>query len=224
MTATRVVRIAPLIAVLALGCATPSPATSTVALPRPAPAGAADAVLRLLSGRFDSADQARSSPGFTAIQVVACPAEVPGLGPRVLYVEQSRMESPDAPERQRVLAIDPGEPTESAAVSRVFELAVPGSSVGACALPVHPRFTRDELVERVGCAMTFRSDTSVWRGSTSGRGCPSTLRGATYVTSEVVLDPLGDRTWERGYDASGAQRWGESGPYVFVRRTPLPFP
>lgn len=178
-------------------------------------------MVRLLTGRFDSADQARSSPGFAAIQVVACPADVPVLGPRVLYVEQARMESPDVPERQRVLVLEPGEPLESAAVSRVFELAVPGSSVGACGLAVRPRFTRDELVERVGCSMALRSDGTVWRGSTSGRGCPSTLGGATYVTSEVVLDTLGYRAWDRGFDASGAQRWGESGPYVFVRRTPL---
>ncbi len=220
MTAARVVRIASILALVALGCATPSPA-STESPPKPAPAGAADAVVRLLTGRFDSADQARSSPGFAAIQVVACPADVPVLGPRVLYVEQARMESPDAPERQRVLVLEPGEPIESAAVSRVFELAVPGSSVGACGFAVRPRFTRDELVERVGCAMALRSDATVWRGSTSGRGCPSTLRGATYVTSEVVLDTLGYRAWDRGFDASGTQRWGESGPYVFVRRTPL---
>ncbi|MGZ6139340.1 MAG: chromophore lyase CpcT/CpeT [Myxococcaceae bacterium] len=178
-------------------------------------------MVRLLTGRFDSADQARSSPGFTAIQVVACPADVPALGPRVLYVEQTRMENPDAPERQRVLLLDPGEPVESVAISRVFELAVPGSSVGACGLAVRPRFTRDELVERVGCAMALRSDATVWRGSTSGRGCPSTRGGATYVTSEVVLDTLGYRSWDRGFDASGTQRWGESGPYMFVRRTPL---
>jgi len=220
VTATRVVRIASLLALVALGCATPSPAPS-VQTPAPVASGPADTVVRLLTGRFDSADQARSSPGFAAIQVVACPADVPALGPRVLYVEQARMESPDVPERQRVLVLEPGDPVESAAVARVFELAVNGSSVGACGLAVRPRFTRDELVERVGCALALKSDATVWRGSTSGRGCPSTLGGATYVTSEVVLDTLGYRAWERGFDASGAQRWGESGPYVFVRRTPL---
>ncbi|MGZ6029075.1 MAG: CpcT/CpeT family chromophore lyase, partial [Myxococcaceae bacterium] len=94
MTATPVVRLASLLALVALGCATPSPA-STAPPPEPAPAGAADAVVRLLAGRFDSADQARSSPGFAAIQVVTCLADVPALGPRVLYVEQGRMESPD---------------------------------------------------------------------------------------------------------------------------------
>lgn len=207
--------------VLAVGCATSAP--STVAPPQPVPAGAADKVYSLLAGRFDSADQARSSPGFSAIQLVACPADVPALGPRVLYVEQAQMDSPDAPYRQRVYSIEPGEPMESAAMSRVFELAVPGSSVGGCGLSVRPRFTREELVERVGCAVSLHADGKVFRGGTSGRGCPSSLKGATYATSELVLDTLGFRLWDRGFDPGGTQTWGSgSGPSVFVRRTPLP--
>jgi hypothetical protein len=224
VTATRLVPTASLLALLALGCATTAP-QSTTPSSKPAPAGAADAVVRLMTGRFDSADQARSSPGFSGFLVTACPADVPPLGPRVLYVEQAPLENLEAPVRQRVYVLDPGEPLESAAVARVFELAVPGSSVGACGFAVRPRFTRDELVERVGCAMVLRSDGPVWRGATSGRGCPTTLQGATYVTTEVVVDALGYRSWDRGFDPNGVQKWGaESGPYVFVRRTPLPSP
>ncbi|HZJ55543.1 MAG TPA: chromophore lyase CpcT/CpeT [Myxococcaceae bacterium] len=223
MTAATVVRTASLVTLFALGCASPGP--STLPPPKAAPAGAADRVYRLLGGRFDSADQARSSPGFSAIQVAACPADVPALGPGVLYVEQAPMDAPDQPDRQRVYVIEPGEPVESAALVRVFELAVPGSSVGACGLSVPPRFTRDELVERVGCTVALHADGPVYRGTTSGRGCPTTLKGATYVTGELVLDTVGFRSWERGFDPSGTQRWGaESGPYVFVRRTPLPAP
>jgi hypothetical protein len=123
-----------------------------------------------------------------------------------------------------VYVVDPGEPAESAALLRVFELAVSGSSVGGCGLSVPPRFTRDELVERVGCTVPLRADGPVYRGNTSGRGCPTTLRGATYTTSDLVLDTVGFRSWERGYDPAGTRKWGESGPYVFVRRTPLPAP
>ena len=215
---------------LALGCATsvstvPSSVSSVPSSVSSAPAGAADHTYRLLEGRFDSADQARSAPGFTALQVSACPADVPSLGQRVLYVEHAPIDAPDRPVRQRVYVLEPGEPVESVAVARVFELAVPGSSVGACGLSVRPRFTREELVERVGCTLSLRADGPVYRGSTSGRGCPTTLNGATYVTGDLVLDTVGFRSWERGYDPSGARKWGdESGPYVFVRRTPLPAP
>ncbi len=207
-------------ALLGLGCATSSP--TTVAPSRAAPAGAADVTYRLLEGRFDSADQARSSPGYQAMQLVACPADVPALGPRVLYVEQARLDALAAPIRQRVYALEPGEPIESAAVSRVFELENPRSAVGACGRSTPPRFARDELVERVGCAVALRAEGRVLRGATSGRGCPSTQGGATYATSEVMLDDVGLRFWERGFDPTGAQRWGNDAvPYVFVRRTPL---
>jgi hypothetical protein len=144
VTAPEIVRTASLVGALALGCATQAPSTNPGS--GAAPAGAADRVYRLLAGRFDSVDQARSSPGFTALQLSACPADVPALGPRVLYVEQVRMDGTDTPDRQRVYVIDPGDPVESAAVARVFELAVAGSSVGACGLSARPRFTRDELV------------------------------------------------------------------------------
>ncbi|HUM12893.1 MAG TPA: chromophore lyase CpcT/CpeT [Myxococcaceae bacterium] len=208
------------VALLGLGCATPAPTTG--APPRVAPAGAADLTYRLLEGRFDSADQARSSPGHPAIQLVACAADVPALGPRVLYVEQTRLAAPDTPIRQRVYALEAGEPIESAAVSRVFELENPGAAVGACSRGGPPRFARDELVERVGCAVALRAEGRVLRGGTSGRGCPSTHGGATYATSELMLDDVGLRFWERGFDVTGAQRWGNDGvPYVFVRRTPL---
>jgi len=218
------VRSIPAAALLVLGCAgSVAPAVA----PSPArPAGAADVAYHLLEGRFDSADQARSSPGYPAFQVVACPAEVPSLGPRVLYVEQTRVGGEkDEPYRQRVYVIEPGEPLESAAVLRVFELTVPGSSVGACGGSVPPRFTRDEVMERVGCAVPLHVDGTVFRGATSGRSCPTTHQGATYAMNELVLDPAGFRSWERGFDAAGAKRWGtDTGPYVFVRRTPLPLP
>jgi hypothetical protein len=203
-----------------LGCAT---APSTPPASSVAAAGAADRTYRLLEGRFDSVDQARSSPGFIALQMSACPADVPALGPRVLYVEHAPVDAPDQPVRQRVYVFEPGDPMESVAVARVFELAVPGSSVGACKLPVRPRFTRDELVERVGCTLSLRPDGPVFRGSTTGRGCPTTLNGATYVTSELMLDTVGLRSRERGFDATGAQRWGnDAGPQIFVRRSPPP--
>jgi len=208
------------VALLGLGCVTSGP---TTAIPsRPTPAGAADLTYRLLAGRFDSADQARSSPGYQAIQLVACAADVPALGPRVLYVEQARLDALDAPIRQRVYALEPGEPIESAAMSRVFELENPRAAVGACGRGTPPRFAREELMERVGCAVALHADGRILRGATSGRGCPSTHQGATYATSELMLDDVGLRFWERGFDPTGVQRWGNDAvPYVFVRRTPL---
>jgi CpeT/CpcT family (DUF1001) len=213
-------------AFLALGCATsaPSGAAPTGAAPAPpAIGGAADRSYHLLEGRFDSADQARSTPGYPPIQLVACPAEVPSLGPRVLYVEQARLDAADAPSRQRVYVLEPREPLESAAVARVFELENPRAAVGACARARPPQFARDELIERVGCAVELRADGSLFRGATAGRGCPTTQGEATYATSEWLVDGLGLRSSESGFDATGTRRWGpQAGPVVFVRRSPPP--
>lgn len=213
-------RTASLLTVLALACATSTPSIEQPE--RRERANGADVVYWLLAGRFDSADQARSVPGFTAVQVVACPAEVAGMEPRALYVEQARMESPRAPYEQRVYVLEPLEPGASVAMSHVFELTDPAAAVGACDRRAPPRFAREQLVERLGCAIRFQAEGNVWRGSTSGRGCRSPLGGAAYVTDELTLDAAAVRSWERGFDATGVQTWGvDSTPLVFVRRTPL---
>ena len=188
-----------------------------------APGGAADRGFHLLEGRFDSVDQSRSTPGYPALQLVACPADVPSLGTRVLYVEQARLDAPDTPVRQRVYVLEAGEPLESTAVARVFELDSPRGAAGACGRSSPLRFARDELIERVGCAVALRADGSILRGTTTGRGCPSEQGGATYATSEWLVDSLGLRSSETGFDAAGARKWGNTaGPVVFVRRSPPP--
>ncbi|HTS80016.1 MAG TPA: chromophore lyase CpcT/CpeT [Myxococcaceae bacterium] len=210
-----------LLALLCAGCVTSAPSFEPP--DHPERSNAADTLYWLLAGRFDSADQARSTPGYPALQVVACPAEVVGLGPRALYVEQARMESPRAPYEQRVYVLEPLEPSSSVAVSHVFVLAQPAAAVGACEQGRPPRFERDALVEHLGCAVRLHAEGNAWQGSTSGQGCRSALGGASYVTGEWMVDARGFRSWERGFDATGAQTWGvDSTPYVFVRRTPLP--
>ena len=67
-------------------------------------------------------------------------------------------------------------------------------------------------------AASNRGGPTVFYGGTVGTGCASTLRGAAYATSEVELFPDRLETWDRGYDAGGAQAWGATGSgYVFDR-------
>lgn len=66
-------------------------------------------------------------------------------------------------------------------------------------------------------------DTDHFSGQTHERDCPSSLNGASFASSEVELRSDQMSSWDRGYDADGAQVWGATaGPYRFVRRTPLP--
>ena len=61
-----------------------------------------------------------------------------------------------------------------------------------------------------------------FEGGTVGQGCESTLMGATYASSQVVLRAEGSSSWDRGFDASGRRVWGATaGPCRFERRSTL---
>jgi hypothetical protein len=183
---------------------------------------AADRAYQFLSGRFDSADLARSSPGVSALEVTACAAEVSGLPPRALYVEETVLGMPESPRRQRVFVLEPEESSGATVLWRTFDVVSPEGATGACRGGGHPRFARDEVRERPGCAVSLHWDGNVFRGATSGRSCPSTLAGATWASHETMLDAMGFRLWERAFDASGEPVGkADVGTYVFVRRSPV---
>jgi CpeT protein len=64
----------------------------------------------------------------------------------------------------------------------------------------------DDLTEREGCTIYLlqRAD-GAFEGSTLGRLCTSTLRGATWATSEVVITADGMVSWDRGWNDDGEQ-------------------
>lgn len=201
----------------AISAAGPTPPTDTA---KPAPS-IVDRLASYLTGEFDSSAQAGRDAEYRTILLAICPVEAPELGPRVLYVEQAAATTPTQPYRQRLYVL---EQTGAATVtSRVFEFTRPEAVVGSCAhATTRPQFRAADVTERDGCAvvLTLRDDQFV--GSTQGLLCKSSLRGASYATSEVTLDAAGMRSWDRGFDAAGAQVWGATtGPYEFVRKAPL---
>lgn len=176
-------------------------------------------VHRALLGRFDSRDQAMRDARFLAIQLQTCEVPVPELGPRVMYVEQARLDATNAPYRQRLYVI---EREEGGVRSRVFEFHTPATVVGLCADVSRADVRPKDVFEREGCAVHLRAVDGRFEGGTRGEGCESTLMGARYATSEVVLREDGMDSWDRGFDARMRQVWGATaGAYRFVRRTPL---
>lgn len=137
-----------------------------------------------------------------------------------LYVEQATAQAIGRPYRQRVYrlaSIDTGE-YESA----VFEL--PGDPLAFAGWWSEPeRFDVVEpahLTQLSGCSVFLRYEPGSARfvGSTLDGTCPSSVRGASYVMSEVVLTADLLATWDRGFDSSGTQVWGAvSGGYEFER-------
>lgn len=202
-------------------------AASALDLPRSPPAPSADERLaNFLTGQWDTAEQALVDSRFYDIHLSICPAAAPELGSRVLYVEQAMASTLQAPYRQRLYVVEPvPDGLSTAARSRVFELANPAAAIGACARATPPAFGAADAVERPGCTVTLSWDerTQAFSGGTNGRDCLSSLRGATYATTEVLLDRTRLDSLDRGWSASDAQVWGSTfGPYLFVRKSPAP--
>ena len=183
----------------------------------------ASRLTRYLTGTFDSEAQSITNPQYFAIQLKACRIALPELGERVLYIEQAQLQQPQNPYRQRLYVVEPGADPETQARSRVFELLDPAVAVGLCDDPASSTLTAANAEEKAGCAveLTWMEDHFV--GGTQGNGCPSTLNGASYATSEVTAYEDRLETWDRGYDANDQQVWGAvAGPYIFDRKTAIP--
>jgi CpeT protein len=175
-----------------------------------------------MTGVFRSADQARTEPDYFDVQLVMVPIWPERADGPWLYVEQALFESLERPYRQRIyhLVRDGGEVR-----SDVYEL--PGDPLDYAGAWRTPKqfgdFGPDALVLREGCSIQLRREGDLYVGSTSGEGCESSLRGAAYATSEVVVAPDRLTSWDRGFDAEGNQVWGaERGPYVFDKRPVAP--
>lgn len=182
-------------------------------------------VASVLIGHFTSAAQAKADPEFFEVHLHM--AEIwpeRGDGPWI-YVEQAMATALDKPYRQRIyrLVDRSAGPAAPKVESQVFELPNAMERIGAWKDPT--RFAGDSpeaLIAREGCAITLTpaadGSDGVWSGSTEGDLCLSSLRGAKYATSEVWLTRTMLRTWDRGFDAAGAQVWGaKKGPYIFDR-------
>ncbi|MFK7750665.1 MAG: CpcT/CpeT family chromophore lyase [Kordia sp.] len=57
-----------------------------------------------------------------------------------------------------------------------------------------------------------------YTGSTNEKECKSTIRGASYATSEVTIKANEIVSWDRGFDSKNEHVWGaEKAGYVFKR-------
>lgn len=177
-----------------------------------------------LVGSYDSAAQAKADPDYRVIvlHMAACWTDRKD-GPWV-YVEQAVAEMQQAPYRQRVYRlVDLG---KGQVRSDVYELpGTPAEVVKNFAgqwkneKPLSG-ISPEQLTLKDGCSITLtRQADGAYVGATGVGTCASSLRGAAYATSEVVLTREVLRSWDRGYDKDGKQVWGaEKGGYVFVKK------
>ena len=188
--------------------------------------GALSTVNKWMIGTFTNQQQAAASPQeFHDTRLVQTPIWTFREDGPWLYVEQAHRGDETRPFLQRIyqLVIQPDGQIANevyALPGNPLEYTAPWRGDGALG-GLHP----DDLVHRSGCTVIFAAEGSQrYVGAIKGTSCPSDLRGARYVRSEVTLESNQILVWDRGYDNQGRQVWGStSGPYRF-RRTSISAP
>ena len=178
-----------------------------------------DRLANWLSGSFDSSAQAARDDRFLDISLNSCRVWPSRTDGRWVYVEQARSDALDRPYRQRMCRIRFD--GQGRLMSEVFAFPEGGRPpAGAWRDPASlDAFTPELLEPREGCDLYLNLADDRFEGGTEGRGCTSTLSGAAYATSEVVVEADRFTSWDRGFDRAGKQVWGaEAGPYEFRRR------
>ena len=176
-----------------------------------------DDLVAWMTGTFSNAVQASEDPDVLAVNLHVAPVWHDRDDGRWLYLEQAVADHDDRPYRQRVLRV-------SEIVDGLFEIAIhtlpdPPEAVGAWQREAPlSELEPTDLEPREGCSVLLRRRGSSFVGSTLASLCPSSLAGADYATSEVLVTPDGMVSRDRGFADDGRQVWGPNGPgYVFDR-------
>ena len=136
-----------------------------------------------------------------------------------LYVEQAVATSLSKPYRQRIYHVY--QQDDSTIISKVFELNSPLRFAGAWnKTDEFNPLSIDSLIDRKGCAIFLhKNKQGDYEGTTPGKECLSSRSGATYATSEVVIEKEKLVSWDRGWDAGDKQVWGSvKGGYRFIKK------
>ncbi len=173
-----------------------------------------------MTGDFDSLEQSQQQPAYYNITLRMKRIWRQRADGYWLYIEQAM--SGSLPYRQRVYQVHMDSETQVA--SEVYEFlntADEDAAVGAWAEdePL-AELSPDDFEYRGGCAVFLaRTDPETFTGGTDGKGCESSLNGASYATSEVTLTDVQMRSWDRGYNSEDEQVWGAiAGPYIFDKK------
>lgn len=176
-----------------------------------------DKLVSYMTGSFSSNEQSKIDTNFFDIRLEMVRIWNERTDAVWLYVEQAASWALQKPYRQRVYRVtrDDKDTFESA----VFTFDKPLRFAGKYKNPESfDTLTPDSLEEREGCSIFLKKTETGYAGSTVKRNCGSNLRGATYATSEVIIEKHVLNSWDRGFDANGKQVWGaETGAYVFKK-------
>ncbi len=218
----RTLHLAGLMALAVIACACGPGAVSkrTDETPKVGPPAYATlaTLAELMTGSFSSAAQSAADEDYFDIRLEMARIWPDRKDGYWLYVEQAAASNLERPYRQRVYHVE--EDKDGSFRSEVYSIPDPLRFVGDWKKkdPL-VGLSRDSLEIREGCAVILRlNPDGLFAGGTDDAACKSTLRGASYATSDVVVGEDRIESWDRGFDATGNQVWGaEKGPYIFNR-------
>jgi hypothetical protein len=132
-----------------------------------------------------------------------------------IYVEQAVAETKDKPYRQRIYQI-----IEFDGDFKSIIYSIPNAENYAGGYKDISKFnslTPSQLDIREGCEVIIkRKDENTFIGSTTDDNCLSTLRGAVFATTKVVITENSMMTWDQGFNSNHEQVWGAvKGGYIF---------
>jgi hypothetical protein len=169
---------------------------------------------KMMTGTFTSTKQAAEDSSFYDITLHMYPIwKDKG---HWLYVEQAVTAMQEKPYRQRVYKLEEGK--KGTIRSVVYTLPEPESYIGAWDNPSKFDALQAEGLElREGCAVILtKQEDGSYAGSTKGKSCKSTLRGASYATSKVTIEEGLIISWDQGFNEEDEQVWGAvKGGYEF---------
>lgn len=193
--------------------------SAAILVGQPAFAGDLEELVAMMTGSFSSAAQSEEDPeNFWDIRLEMVPIWTDRTDGHWLYVEQAAASNLEKPYRQRVYHVT--EVEENLFESAVYAVPEPAAVAGAFKItdPL-TQWSPADLKVRQGCSVFLvRAKDGSFNGSTREKECTSTLRGATYATSEISIQIDRVVSWDRGYDAEDQQVWGaEKAGYVFLK-------
>ena len=170
-----------------------------------------------MTGSFNSHEQSIADSNYFNISLHMYPIWEEKEG-HWLYVEQAMYSRQDQPYRQRIYQLEKLE--DNLFVSHVYLIADEENAVGKWKEPTHFKtLTMDNIIKKEGCEVILnKMDDGSFRGSTMDQKCKSTLRGASYASSIVQIQPDKLISWDQGFSSDHKQVWGATkGGYIFVK-------
>ena len=168
-------------------------------------------------GKYNTSDQAKIDSLIIDKHLSVTPFSISEQTGKWFYLETSFSSSPNSPYRQEVYHFHPAKfgflnlDIYTIVNKSKFKKLVEKDKV-------FEKNIIDQFTKKNKCSIYLKFIDDLFIGSTSGKLCKSTIRNASYATTEIEITEGDFFLWERGFDLRENQVWGskENG-YIFIK-------